>query len=441
MMKRLLLLAAILLPMLAMAQQAQSKKKIAIYVMGEDAGVNKVLGNKLVSAIVYDNRYTAVERTESFLAQLQKEQKYQRTGAVDDSELSRLGKQFGAQYVCVAVVSEAFDAKYLTARLIDVGSAQVVCTSSLSMTMNSLSDVVYSANELSHNLLSRYHNSKQSNAQKVAVYVIKNDAAKDIGRVIGDKLVEGFTNSGRYVAIERTNSFLTQLSNEQKYQSTGAVDDNDISRLGKQFGVQYVCTADISDVLGEKYISARLIDVETAEVVNTYDVGGAINDMNTCIKKANEIASELSKSTLAELRAEEAKIHDYVEMMPQFPGGDDGLYKYLSENIKYPAVAEEKDIQGRVVCTFVVERDGSITNVQVVRSVDPSLDAEAVRLLKTMPRWIPGSQNGKLIRVKYKIPVSFKNQEENISFKNQNQEENKSKSLLRKVSNIFRRKR
>ena len=81
---------------------------------------------------------------------------------------------------------------------------------------------------------------------------------------------------------------------------------------------------------------------------------------------------------------------------------------YLSKNIQYPPIAEENGIQGRVVATFVVERDGSITDVQVMRGVDPSLDREAIRVLKGMPRWIPGKQNGSAVRVKYTVPVTFK---------------------------------
>lgn len=303
--KILLFATLLLLPMLAMAQT--TKKKVAVYVMGEDAGINKVLESKLVSTIAQSKDYTAVERTAAFLAELNKEQKYQRTGNVDDSELSRLGKQFGVQYICVAAVTEAFNERYLSARLIDVESAQVERTASSSGSIQSLPDVINAANSVSNELLSSLGSYRQSSLKKVAVYIVKNDAAQNIGKVLGDKLVAGFTNSGRYIAIERTNSFLDQLGKEQKYQRTGAVNDNDISRLGKQFGVQYVCVADISDVFGEKYISARLIDVETAEVVNTHDAGGAVNKMDDCVNLANEIATSLSKGTFAE-QAEEAKI-------------------------------------------------------------------------------------------------------------------------------------
>jgi protein TonB len=105
---------------------------------------------------------------------------------------------------------------------------------------------------------------------------------------------------------------------------------------------------------------------------------------------------------------EETKVCDVVEQMPSFKGGDQALMEYLHKSIHYPAIAEENGIQGRVVCTFVVERDGSITDIKVVRSVDPSLDKEAVRVLKAMPKWIPGKQNGSAVRVKFTLPVTFK---------------------------------
>lgn len=302
-MKKLLIIFLAAISLSAVAQQ----KKVAVYVTGDDSGINKVLGSKLVSAIARSNEYSAIERTESFLAELSKEQNYQRTGAVDDSELSRLGKQFGVQYICVAAVSDAFNEKYLSARLIDVETAQVERTASSSGAIQSLESLVAAANAVSTELLSALNNGRQSNSKKVAVYIVKNEAGQNIGRVLGDKLVAGFTNSGRYIAIERTNSFLAQLSKEQNYQQSGAVDDNDLSRLGKQFGVQYVCVADVSDVFGEKFISARLIDVETAEVVNTHDAGGEMNSMSSCLKIANEIAANLSKGTFVEQAQEKAE--------------------------------------------------------------------------------------------------------------------------------------
>lgn len=101
-------------------------------------------------------------------------------------------------------------------------------------------------------------------------------------------------------------------------------------------------------------------------------------------------------------------VYDVVEEMPQFPGGPSALFDYLAESIKYPEVAEENGIQGRVILTFVIEEDGSISNISIVKSVDPALDAEAIRVVASMPRWIPGKQQGSSVRVKYTVPVTFR---------------------------------
>ena len=106
---------------------------------------------------------------------------------------------------------------------------------------------------------------------------------------------------------------------------------------------------------------------------------------------------------------EEEVVFVVVESMPEFPGGQQALFKYLSENVKYPVIAQENGIQGRVICQFVVNKDGSIVDVEVIRSGgDPSLDKEAIRVIKSMPKWKPGKQRGKAVRVKYTVPVNFK---------------------------------
>ena len=128
------------------------------------------------------------------------------------------------------------------------------------------------------------------------------------------------------------------------------------------------------------------------------------NDESGEVLKAKEmIVNEPVKP-----KEEENKVFDVVEQMPSFPGGMAALMAYLQKSIKYPPVAEENGIQGRVVCTFVVERDGSVTDVRVAKSVDPSLDKEAVRVVSAMPKWIPGKQNGQSVRVKYTLPVTFR---------------------------------
>ena len=101
-------------------------------------------------------------------------------------------------------------------------------------------------------------------------------------------------------------------------------------------------------------------------------------------------------------------IYKVVEKMPEFPGGSQAMFKYLAENIQYPAIAKENNIQGRVVCSFTVNKDGSLSNIEVVLSGgDASLDKEAVRVIKSMPKWKPGMQLGKPVRVQYTIPVKF----------------------------------
>ena len=101
-------------------------------------------------------------------------------------------------------------------------------------------------------------------------------------------------------------------------------------------------------------------------------------------------------------------VYDVVEQMPSFPGGISGLRTYLNQNIRYPAEAQEICVQGRVVVSFVVEKDGHISDVTVLRSVDPSLDKEAIRVVRNMPRWTPGKQGGEPVRVRYNVPVSFR---------------------------------
>lgn len=101
------------------------------------------------------------------------------------------------------------------------------------------------------------------------------------------------------------------------------------------------------------------------------------------------------------------KVYDEVDEMPSFPGGLNGLMTFLAQNMVYPVTAQENGVQGRVIISFVVETDGSITDVKVARSVDPSLDREAMRVVKAMPKWTPGKKDGKPVRVKYTVPMAF----------------------------------
>lgn len=132
-------------------------------------------------------------------------------------------------------------------------------------------------------------------------------------------------------------------------------------------------------------------------VVGNDEIGGEI------IKAKEEIAQpEPPKNE------EENKVFDVVEEQPSFPGGQGALMAWLNDNIKYPVVAAENGIQGKVIVQFVVGKNGSISNVKVLRSVDPSLDKEAVRVVSNMPNWTPGKQNGASVNVRFTLPVTFR---------------------------------
>ena len=117
-------------------------------------------------------------------------------------------------------------------------------------------------------------------------------------------------------------------------------------------------------------------------------------------KKQKRSSESLSEPT--------GKVYDVVEHMPQFPGGPSAMMQFLSDNIKYPVAAEEKRQQGRVIVTFIVECDGTVTNAKVAMSAGEYLDNEALRVIKSMPHWIPGTQGGNPVRVKYTAPVTFR---------------------------------
>ena len=128
--------------------------------------------------------------------------------------------------------------------------------------------------------------------------------------------------------------------------------------------------------------------------------------------EVNELESENieldSHNTTITEKDDNSIIYNVADEMPQFPGGPQAIFEYLSKSIRYPADAEENGVQGRVICTFVVETDGSISNIKVAKSVDPSLDKEAKRVISSMPNWIPGKMNGTAVRVNYSVPVTFK---------------------------------
>ena len=150
---------------------------------------------------------------------------------------------------------------------------------------------------------------------------------------------------------------------------------------------------DLIEIVDEEINLDDVLEIEDVEanVANrrVYDFSGQGNGYG------DEYGDEYS---------DEAEVFAVVEDMPNFPGN---VQQWISKNIKYPMIAQENNIQGRVFVQFVIERDGSVTDVKVARSVDPSLDKEAIRVVKAMPKWTPGKQRNKPVRVSYTVPINF----------------------------------
>ncbi len=145
-------------------------------------------------------------------------------------------------------------------------------------------------------------------------------------------------------------------------------------------------------------------EIKSQDDLNKTDLAISIADV-----KGNSDAGELIEDIKeAVTEVVEEKPFDVVEQMPTFPGGDAELFKFLSENIRYPVIAQENGVQGRVIVRFVVTRKGDVDRIEVVRSVESSLDKEAIRIVKSMPKWIPGRQNGESVSVWFTLPINFK---------------------------------
>jgi protein TonB len=151
-----------------------------------------------------------------------------------------------------------------------------------------------------------------------------------------------------------------------------------------------------------------------AEVLNVVEDDVKIDQVDIVTSEDDQRTAQVQTyvAPAAAVQEEEEEsaqpIFTVVEEMPEFPGGPNELLRFLSSSIKYPVIAQENGIQGRVTCSFTINRDGSVVDAVVMRGVDPSLDKEALRVINMMPKWAPGKQRGKPVRVKYTVPVTFR---------------------------------
>ncbi len=240
-----------------------------------------------------------------------------------------------------------------------------------------------------------------------------------IREIIGSVII----NTGGYALVER--SMLEYVMREQAFANSGIVDDTQATEIGELAGADKVVVSIVTKVGSELMFSVKLLDVRTAAVEKQqvrFVLPGAL--IGTVEPVAYGMFSDSRKSPPTAVPFAKAppgkgddpktgevldgeKVWSFVERKPQFPGGDAALMKYLAENIQYPKDAMENGIQGRVVIGFVVSKDGWVRNVKVLTGIYPSLNAEAIRVVRSLPRFIPGEQNGIAVNVSYAVPVSF----------------------------------
>ena len=225
----------------------------------------------------------------------------------------------------------------------------------------------------------------------------------------GDKLIYAlmgfvFVLSLCYVALEWTKSEVTKY--EQADQDFQIEEELDIQQT-----TQEMTPPPPPPPAPEVVQEVEVLNV-VEDDVKTESIEFSAEDNNTTVEIV-EVQQEVKEEVKVEedKREEENEnvVFKVVETMPSFPGGDAALMKYISDNVRYPAIAQENGIQGRAICQFTVEKDGSITDIQIVRSAgDETLDKEAKRVIKSMPKWSPGKQRGKAVRVSYTIPINFR---------------------------------
>lgn len=224
------------------------------------------------------------------------------------------------------------------------------------------------------------------------------EGKKSTGLLIGYVL----TLAAMFVAFEWTQKDKKVIETEPVYESVYEEDMIPISHQEEVAAPPPAAAPKIAEVLNIVDNETELVEeeVETSEEVNQAIVTNAVGT-GTPSATTGPVGPVVED-------VDENMVYDVVEQNPKFPGGDEALMKWLYENLKYPTICQEQGIQGRVITQFVVNRDGSIVDITIVRSPDPYMSKEAERVLKKMPKWQPGRQRGKAVRVKFTLPITFR---------------------------------
>jgi hypothetical protein len=217
-MKKILILLVVLC-YVGVAMGQKSKQNVAVYVTGSgDAGMNKVLGTKLVSEITHSGNYQAIERTDDFLRELSKEQTYQQSGSVDDSQISQLGKQFGAEFICVADITSVMNSKFLSSRLIDIGTAMVIAVSDYMENIQTPDDIVKAAENVASQLFNTFSDDSYASLHmyrpKERMNLMTQERVGDVPYLIklnGNPIITLGNNSKTTVKVRKEGNFMLNM--------------------------------------------------------------------------------------------------------------------------------------------------------------------------------------------------------------------------------------
>ncbi len=400
-MKKLFIILLSALSLTAVAQQNEVKRIAILETVDKVGDVNLGVKNLLRQSITFGiNRvagYEGYNRVD--MAQITGEHNFQRTGYVSDSDIKKLGAMTGAQYVLIAEVTN-YDATHILvyANLVDIVTGRI--------TNSSIPKVAGTAPEQMY-----------KDCAEVAESLLGITTSNSNTSLYG-----GSSNNSTPSYNSSINQNIAQSNNlpTQPYKNHTLSVDKSSFIVSYDYNVVYVTitcdtTWEVQHPTASMYSVSRngnTLKVTIKENPFQYDRSNyfnvAIKD-GSIIKKISLIQKGNPDGADSQTFKEDPNaVLSVVEDMAEFPGGQQALIKYLSENVKYPAIAQENGIQGRVICQFVVNKDGAIIDIEVVRSGgDPSLDKEAVRVIKSMPKWKPGQQRGKPVRVRYTVPINF----------------------------------
>ena len=264
---------------------------------------------------------------------------------------------------------------------------------------NGLVDLVFEGKNQAYGAYQLRKNTGKRNMWSIFIMLI---AAAVIAAVVGANAIISAANEGEADITADVNlSALAEKKPEVEEKAPVKIEEaKPVEQVKSSIKFVPPVVKEDKDVQEDKELKSQDELAETKTAIGGFDVKGNTDDADAQVLKAVEEVAQ------PEPKPAEDKIFDVVEQAPTFKEGD--VRAWLAKNMQYPPVAAENGISGRVVVGFVVERDGSISHVQVLRGVDPSLDKEAVRVVKSMPKWNPGMQNGSPVRVKYNVPVQFK---------------------------------